>query len=456
MYAIIDTETTGGSPLKNKITEIAIFIHDGIDIVEEFSTLVNPECNIPYHISQITGITDEMVADAPRFFEDARKIVEFTDNKIFVAHNVNFDYQFVRNEFSRLGYDFKRDRLCTVRLSHKLLPGMPSYSLGNLCSNLDIAINGRHRARGDALATAKLFGLLLKKNSESSTDHFQSGFRLPASVNPALDVTILPRLPESPGVYYFHDTHGDLIYIGKSKNIKSRVQSHFSNYASRKAIEMCRAVADITYETTGSELIALLKESEEIKKHKPFFNRAQKRSSFQYGIFSTVDQNGFIRFHTEKTIRVKDTPLACFDSKIEAARFLSGMIDRYNLCQKLCGMYASHGHCFHYEIGSCRGACDGKENPGTYNKRALKAIADMTLEYNNLLIIDSGRDPEEKSAIKIENGKYIGYGYFNPDFTCSDPEIIPGCIKEYTDSREVQNIIRQYLRKGCVEKIMVY
>lgn len=456
MYAIIDTETTGGSPQKNRITEIAVIIHDGLRITGEYSTLINPECSIPYGISQMTGITDEMVADAPRFYEIAKKIVELTENKIFVAHNVNFDYQFIRYEFSRLGYDFKRERLCTVRLSRKLLQGLPSYSLGNLCNSLDIKIIDRHRAKGDALATAELFGLLLEKNKESDQDCIHNSFRLPGVINTMLDSSVFSRLPENPGVYYFYNDKGDIIYIGKSRNIKSRVQSHFSNFSSRKAMDMCRAVAEISFEETGSELIALLKESDEIKKHKPYYNRAQKRTSFRLGLYSTIDQNGYIRFYTGKTTELIENPLACFDSKSEAGSFLAKIIDSYNLCQKLCGMYASNGHCFHYEIGSCRGACAGKEDAGSYNKRALKAIADMSMDKNNIIIIDGGRDDCERSAIKIENGKYIGYGYFNTEYASTDPQLIHSCIKEYRDSHEIRSIIRQYLRKGSVEKIVVY
>jgi DNA polymerase III subunit epsilon len=165
MYSIIDIETTGGSPKTEKITEIAIFIHDGINIINEFCTLVNPERKIPGFITGITGITDEMVENAPKFYEIARKIVEITGNKIFVAHNAAFDYGFICEEFRQLGYSYERDKLCTVKLSRKLIPGLRSYSLGKLCSELNIPVSNRHRARGDALATVKLFELLLAVDS---------------------------------------------------------------------------------------------------------------------------------------------------------------------------------------------------------------------------------------------------------------------------------------------------
>lgn len=164
MFAIIDIETTGNSYKYGQITEIAIFLHNGTEITDSFSSLVKPEMDIPLFITRLTGISNEMVKNAPRFYEIARKIVEMTAGRIFVAHNVHFDYKFVKEEFKRLGYDFNRKTLCTVQLSRKLLPGYKSYSLGKICAEKGIEINGRHRAAGDALATTKLFELLLKEN----------------------------------------------------------------------------------------------------------------------------------------------------------------------------------------------------------------------------------------------------------------------------------------------------
>lgn len=169
MYAIIDIETTGQSALKGKITEIAIFIHDGREIVESFSSLVNPECYIPQFITELTGISNDMVTKAPKFYEIARKIVEITQDKIFVGHNVQFDYRFVQEEFKRLGYDYQRQTMCTVRLGRKFIPGHRSYSLGNICGELGISINGRHRAAGDAYATTKLFEIILEKKRQKET-----------------------------------------------------------------------------------------------------------------------------------------------------------------------------------------------------------------------------------------------------------------------------------------------
>lgn len=169
MYSIIDIETTGQSLAKGKITEIAIFVHDGTKITDSFTSLINPECYIPGFITQLTGIDNDMVRDAPKFYEIARRIVEITQDTIFVGHNVQFDYRFVQEEFRRLGYDYQRKTMCTVKMGRKFLPGYRSYSLGNICGELGIAINGRHRAAGDAYATTQLFELILEKKRQKET-----------------------------------------------------------------------------------------------------------------------------------------------------------------------------------------------------------------------------------------------------------------------------------------------
>ena len=165
LYAIIDIETTGQSAQNGKITEVAIFIHNGYEVTDSFSSLINPECYIPGFITNLTGIDNEMVRTAPKFYELARRIVEITEDMVFVAHNVSFDYRFIQEEFKRLGYDYQRETMCTVRMGRKFLPGHKSYSLGRICDELGITIEGRHRAAGDALATVKLFEVILAKKA---------------------------------------------------------------------------------------------------------------------------------------------------------------------------------------------------------------------------------------------------------------------------------------------------
>ncbi len=446
MYAIIDIETTGGSPRNEKITEIAIFIHDGQKVTDEFVTLINPEKKIPYYITQLTGIDNEMVSRAPKFYEVAKRIVELTENKIFVAHNVSFDYNFVKNEYKQLGYNYNRDKLCTIQLSRKLIPGKRSYSLGNLCNEIGIKINGRHRAAGDALATVKLFEILLEINEDEIISNPKLSGNYLAEIHPNLDPQKVKDLPEVAGVYYFYSDKNELIYIGKSKNIHSRIIQHFSNNKSKKAIEMKLQIADISYELTGSELIAMLLESDEIKKNKPVFNRTQRRSIFTYGLYYHIDENGYINFSIEKNNK-EALPLTSFSSQAEGKRKLYKYIEEYILCQKLCGLYKTNGACFHYEIMECNGACIGEEDKGSYNVRAQKLIDKYTFENRNFLVIDDGRNEDEKSVVLVQNGKYIGFGYLDNNPDNSNLDFVLDCVKSYPDNREVQQIIRTYIRK---------
>jgi len=456
MYAIVDIETTGGSSRIEKITEIAIFQHDGEKITEEFVTLVNPERNIPYFITNLTGITNEMVENAPRFFEVAKTIIELTEGRTLVAHNAKFDYSFIRQEFKSLGYNFRRSLLDTVTLGRKLIPGHRSYSLGNICKDLGIMINGRHRAEGDALATVRLFEMLLEKDRENTGRYsgLMKNTRL-SKLNPNLNVEKINTIPEEPGIYYFYNEKGDLIYIGKSRNLQQRIRTHLSNNTTNRAMEMRDLIADIDWEVTGSELIALLMESSEIKKNKPVYNRAQRRTGFQWGIFSFNDKNGYINFNYGK-LDCDDNPVSVFTGKERAKSMLMSLVEKHELCQKLTGLYETNGPCFHYHVGICMGACCGKEPPDSYNERARKAAEEFVFTRRNFFIIDKGRDEEERSAIKVVNGKYSGFGYFNINEMGFGLMAVHDCIKSSGDNRDIQVILKQYLRGYKIEKIIEF
>ena len=304
MYSVVDIETTGNGYKGQKITEISIFIFDGEKIIDEFTSLVNPEQKIPYFITNLTGITEAMVRTAPKFYEIAKKVAEITKDTVFVAHNVNFDYNIIRDEFKSLGFDFKRKKLCTVRLSRKIIPGLASYSLGNICSAEGIEIAARHRAKGDAEATVELFRRLIKRDQKFTINSFLNAKSREATLPPLLDKQVVDRLPERHGVYYFKNAQKEVIYVGKANNIKQRVISHFYD-KKKKERTMCLETADISYTETGSELIALLHESSEIKHLYPKFNRAQRKAGEAVGLFSYEDQKGILHLAFN---RLKLTP----------------------------------------------------------------------------------------------------------------------------------------------------
>jgi len=457
MYAILDIETTGGSPKTERITEIAIYFHDGEKIVDEWSTLINPEKSIPYFITGLTGITNEMVANAPRFYEIAKELVERTENHTIVGHNVKFDYSFIKSEFKNLGFEFDRNTLCTIKLSRKIIPGHKSYSLGKLCKDLGIEITDRHRAAGDALATVKLFELLRdQQNGEFDAALVQDPSGRYKNLNEHLTVEDIQSLPEACGTYYFFDDQKQLLYIGKSKDIRHRVLSHLGNTNTKRAMEMKQRIHSISYELTGSELIALLKESREIKEQKPRYNRAQKRISSYWGLYPGKDEFGYITFDLKKISETADDPVTCFNNKKEAREVLTKMVGKHWLCQKLSGLYQTDGACFHHSIRQCNGACIQGEAVTVYNKRAESLLDSLTLDRGNVLIIDQGREPDERSLVRIEKGIYMGYGYLSVNDAYLGIEEMLDCIQPSLDNRDIRQILRNWLKNNKVEKMLYY
>jgi DNA polymerase-3 subunit epsilon len=445
MYAILDIETTGGNSGFEKITEIAIYIHDGTRIVNEYATLINPEKFVPPFISRLTGITNEMLEDAPRFFEVAKKIVEITEGKIIVGHNVQFDYGFIKEEFRSLGYSFSRDKLCTVKLSRKLLPGHRSYSLGNICQELGIANESRHRAAGDALATVKLFELLLEKNRDGVIENSMLGDQKQMKLPPQIAAEVIHKLPETAGVYYFHNIDGTVIYVGKSKNIRKRVISHFARASTAKAARMSQGTMDITFEETGNELTALLLETCEIKDYQPLFNRTGKRKSLNYGIVQSEDDDGFIHLRPGK-IENGQAVVTLANNMEEAKNILARKIQQFTLCQKYCGHDKIDYACFLHQVNLCHGACVGKEDAESYNKRVLSAIRALQPLHDTFVISGRGKHFGEKTIVLVENGNFIGWGYVDPSDEANDFEGLKEKISYKTVHKDCNWIIQQHLR----------
>jgi DNA polymerase-3 subunit epsilon len=452
-YAIVDIETTGGSPKNSKITEIAIYKHDGKEVIDEFVSLVNPEMTIPPFIVQLTGINDRMVESAPKFYEIAKKIVEFTEDCVFVAHNVAFDYGILRTEFRSLGFDYRRPHLCTVRASRYVIPGHDSYSLGKLTRALGIELIGRHRAGGDAFATAKLFSILMQEDKNELATFIQKELN-PKRLHPNLDVEMLDEIPNKIGVYKFFNEDNQLIYIGKSIHIKKRIDQHLGNNKTKKAIQMQKEIARIEYELTGSELIALLRESEQIKLHTPIYNRSLRRNSFPYGLYDYTDENGYIRLHVTRVSQMQAQPLASFTTKKEGTAFLERIVQEYNLCTKLCGLYKSNAACFQYSIKNCSGACIQEESSAAYNRRCQQIIDELSLNGATFFIVDKGRHRSEKSLIYVKNGAITGIGYAPFHFRSSPIKTWDKHVDFIKEDRDAKTILKLFLRKNKSHEVV--
>ena len=453
MYAILDIETTGGQFNEEGITEIAIYKFDGHEVVDQFISLVNPEKEIQPFVVKLTGINNAMLRSAPKFYEVAKRIIEITQDCIVVAHNSSFDYRILRTEFNRLGYDFVRPTLCTVELSKKLIPGMESYSLGKLVRALGIPVTDRHRASGDALATVKLFKMLLAKDVEKEILISSIKAEIKSGLTPKL-LDIVESLPNKTGIYYMHNEKGNLIYIGKSKSIKKRVNQHFTGKTNKsKKIQL--EVFVVTYEETGSDLVALLKESEEIKINKPIYNRAQRKSIFQYALYEVLDENGYLCLQLQKADGRKKE-ITSFTSIQEGKNALFKITEEYNLCQKLNGLYETQNGCFQYKIKECNGACLGIENTNEYNQRVEDFMNKMRFENNNMIVIDRGRRVDERSAILIENGIYKGYCFYDLNYQITNVEVLKNVLIPMQNNRDTRQIIQNYLRKNRVFKIVKF
>ncbi|ASU33796.1 exonuclease domain-containing protein [Mucilaginibacter xinganensis] len=445
MYAIVDIETTGGHASANGITEIAICIHNGKKVIERYSTLVNPGREIPIYISALTGITNEMVQDAPPFEDVAHDVYHLLNNKIFVAHNVNFDHSFVRYHLAAAGYELQCNKLCTVRLGRKIIPGLPSYSLGKLCRHLNINNESRHRAAGDAEATAQLFTMLLQSDKGN---HISQALKqnskeqvLPANL-PKQDVE---SLPQTPGVYYFHDEKGKVIYVGKAKNLKKRVCSHFTgNNPGPQRQEFLRNICRISYEPCGTELVAFVLEAVEIKRLWPKYNRSLKRFEHAYSLYAFEDQRGYLRLAIDKHRKMTGAIYSC-NTLFEGRSILLKLIETFGLCPKLCFIQSNNAACTGINTGNC--ACEGHEDMETYNTRVSLAINELNKALPTFAIRDAGRTDDEHSCLLIEKGKFYGMGYISHYYNAENLDQLKTCLTAYPGNDYIRNMVDSYAVK---------
>ncbi|HVZ97053.1 MAG TPA: exonuclease domain-containing protein [Chitinophagaceae bacterium] len=447
-YAIVDIETTGGYAAANGITEIAVFISTGKRIIKKFHTLLNPVYTIPKYISALTGITNEMVETERPFSAIAGELYELLHDKIFVAHNVNFDYSFVKYHLSQCGYDLDCKKLCTVRLSRKVVPDSPGYGLGKICSHLGIQIEDRHRAAGDAHATARLLHYLLRADTNGHAQTMIKGRNKEQFLPPNIPAQAVRQLPHQPGVYYFHDKKGKVIYVGKAKSLARRVNSHFSNNKPNKQKqEFLKKIYDISYKETGTELMAFILESIEIKKLWPEQNRSQKRFEQSYGLYCFEDRRGYLRLCIEKK-KKNIQPLYTFNLLTEGHNRLRRLVQEFQLCPRLCFLQRENAAC-HCSV------CEEKETSRQYNKKVEACMAYLNKELPSFALMDEGLKNNEQSCILMEKGRFYGMGYLPADISIVTIEECKNHLTPYAENDYIRGLVYQHATRYPDKKIIL-
>ncbi len=435
------------------MTEVAVIVTDGVEILDQWESLIKPDESIPDYITALTGIDDSMVYNAPEFSAIQQQLFDITEGCIFVAHSVNFDYGFIRRSFKDLDVHFYRKKLCTVRMTKALMPGLPSYSLSRLSHQFNLSHPVKHRAMGDVIATFHLLQMLIAEFGTEYITHAIKKQSAESSLPPYLNHQVFYELPEETGVYHFHDASGKIIYTGKAKNIKQRITGHFNSKAPKQQL-IRREVHDISYELTGSDMIAELLESELIKSELPPLNSAQRRASNTCALFCYEDQKGFLRMVWGKG-NLPFKALKWFNYQYEAREFLNELCEEFRLCPRYCGLQKSSGACYAYEEGQCKGACCNKEKMTSYNKRVQKAIKFIEEEKESYLLIDKGRSYDERSIVLVDNGRYCGFGFVHESLQLRSKEDIENFIEPRKDNTDIQRILRMYMKKSSVKLKML-
>lgn len=441
-YAIVDIETTGGNATHSRITEIAIVIHDGEKVIDRWESLVNPQKDIPTAIFALTGITNEMVEKAPTFELISDKVLEMLTDRIFVAHNVNFDYSFVRHELEGAGIKWTAKKLCTVRAARKIKPGLSSYSLGRLCKSLDITLENAHRAAGDADATTILFSRLLEWDTEGVMSEMIKKTAQDQRLPPNLPPEDFEQLPDKPGVYYFYNDVKKVIYVGKAVNLKKRVASHFTGHKiTPQRQDFLRDIHSISYEVCATELMALLLEGIEIKKLWPIHNKALKRFEPKFGLFEYEARSGY-RYLAIGKVSKNQNCLDSFNSLYIGINLLRELAVLFEIDHRFCIYGGSQkgeitADLFSPELPDCK----------LHNSKIKNALEYYLNGRPSFAIIDKGRTADEQSCVWVEKGSFYGMGYLEKDISITELSEIKEYINRYPSNEYLMQVINAFVQK---------
>ncbi len=416
-FVLVDLETTGGQATRDRITEIGLVQISQGRIVKEWQSLINPEVTIPPSITRLTGINQTMVANAPVFGDIAETLQTLLAERLFVAHNARFDYSFLKNEFQRFGLAFRTRPVCSVKLSRKLYPQAKAHGLDAIERRFNLACSNRHRALADARLIWEFFQAAIAELSETvfttALDTLLDGPALPAHLDPVN----IDDLPESPGVYRFYAESGSPLYVGKSVNLRARVLSHFNgDHRHAKALRMSQQIHRLDWTETASDFSAQLLESQEIKRLVPLYNRRLRQSQSLYSLILDRSEQGYCRVHPSAEIDLTHCDFSqiygLFKNKRSAEAKLQTLARDHGICLKFLGLEKlSHGACFNYQLGRCRGACCGQETAEQFNLRlltALQSIKPYVWPWEEPIVVKERVSQGREVAHLIANWCYIG------------------------------------------------
>ncbi|MFL2531003.1 MAG: exonuclease domain-containing protein [Porticoccaceae bacterium] len=413
---ILDCETTGGRAKYHRIIEIGLLVIEDGRLIETWQSFINPETIVPNFIQKLTGIKPNMLNNAPKFSEIADKLHELLENRTLVAHNASFDYSFLKSEFSRIGLNYNAKPLCSVKLSRNLYPQFKRHGLSEIIKRFDLNINNRHRALDDA---EMVYGFFVKTSSIYSPQEIEACCQQllkRTSLPPLLDPDEINNIPNTAGVYYFYAQNGELLYVGKSINLRNRVLSHFSaDYTNSKEFQMCQKTAHVNFETTPSDFGAQIRESHQIKALSPLYNRQLRKTRKLYQYKSTLDESSYLRLATEAVSSTdpSEQQFGLFRSPRQASIQLEKLADQYFLCHQLIGLEKTHKQgkpCFRSQLKKCLGACHGAEAPEHYNERLTSAIQRYQIQawpYQNAIMIEESNPQGQPAFHIIDHWRYI-------------------------------------------------
>ena len=440
----VDIETTGGSYRSSRVLEVAVIRYEHGEVVQEFSTLLNPHTYIPASITTLTGIAANDVVDAPTFSDIADELMEVMDGAVFIAHNVRFDYSFLKHEFAMVGMDFSPKLLCTVRLSRALYQQEKGHSLAKLIDRYNIPVLARHRALDDARAMMYFTQLAFDQHGAILFNMAVARQLKTQYLPPNLDIEELNTIGNVPGVYIFKDDAHQPLYVGKSVSLKKRILSHFQDVSSRE-VKISQLVHHVETIPTGSELAALVLESKLVKELQPIHNRMLRRVA-SYAMLVKNEVDGYASIQIKQGNIEQDTDIShiygLYETRTKAKKRIEELTRAFQLCPKLMGIEKTKGSCFSYALGTCKGACIGQESTQLYNRRFEFALERNRLEswpFDTAIMVPVN---DQGERVIIQN--WIIQGYIN-EFG----ERVFDSVQSHFDVDEYK-IIRRFIRENSL------